>query len=62
MIIPPLIIAVPNVCIKNTVISVRLFEERSLQWAASFIKSEDYKPRIEIWEAVGYISARKYVF
>lgn len=39
MIIPPLIIAVPNVlALKNTVIFVRLFEERSPQWAASFIK------------------------
>lgn len=40
MIIPPLIIAVPNVlALKKTVIIVRLFEERSQQWAASFIKT-----------------------
>lgn len=50
MIIPPLIIAVPNVlALKNTVIIVRLFEKRSQQWAASFIKTLKWRLQNKDW-------------
>lgn len=50
MIILPLIIAVANVlALTNTVISVRLFAERSQQWAASFIKTLKWRLQNKGW-------------